>query len=485
LWLTPATATTCSHATSDLGQGLIDLMAGPEGAGLRAGEPREVVTGNRSLSRMAMARLAADIASLVLGLVAAVITARWLGPADKGTFSTLTFLSGLMMLVCTLGLGDAAIVELNRRRGDPSRVIPATIAGTAALAAGGVVLLMVVCRLQFGEGWDHVRTAVAIAASGLPLAIYAMVLGHILNAEERIVLTSGATVVTAAITTAGLFVFIVNLHLGIAGGALASVAGSGAGLAVLIAAAGPTRRFLRPRWDGAYLAKAARFGAAVQLSYVLLALSGRLDLLLVYGLLDDSAAGQYSVALTAGTLVSYAPFAIVYATFPRLATVDDPAARGLTGEAFRLGTAAALLGGAMLAALIPLLLPVLFGPAYRPAVVPALILLPGGILISSQLILARARAARGSPGLLVRTFSVSVGAMVLADLVVIPRWGIKGAAIASSVSSALGLAVAVAAYRRTMPPAQSLRELLLPMRADFVAVLSSAVNVPLQLLRRR
>src|SRR5215218_8856337 len=69
-----------------------------------------------SLAVNSVSRLTADVVGLVLAMVAAVVTARWLGPAGKGVLSTLTFLAGLFVVACTAGLGDAAVVEINSRR---------------------------------------------------------------------------------------------------------------------------------------------------------------------------------------------------------------------------------------------------------------------------------------------------------------------------------------------------------------------------------
>src|ERR671926_1037580 len=69
-----------------------------------------------SLKRNSAARFLADAAGLVFGIISGVITARALGPTGKGLFSSLTLLSGILVWVCCMGLGDAAIVMVGQKK---------------------------------------------------------------------------------------------------------------------------------------------------------------------------------------------------------------------------------------------------------------------------------------------------------------------------------------------------------------------------------
>jgi O-antigen/teichoic acid export membrane protein len=227
---------------------------------------------------------------------------------------------------------------------------------------------------------------------------------------------------------------------------LASCLGCAAILLPLLVALSRDNVSLKPTWDGDYLRAAVRFGAVVQLANLLVQMTGRLDLILVYRIAGSAPAGRYSVALTLGALVGSIPMAIAFASFPRLPKVSDEEAPHLIAGLFRIGVAASIFCTLVLGILSPLLLPAVFGAAYRGAVVPSLLLLPGGILWSGQWILCRAVAARGTPRPLFVSFTCSFVVMVLLDLVLIGPFGINGAAFASLVSSAAGFVTAVVYY---------------------------------------
>jgi O-antigen/teichoic acid export membrane protein len=232
-------------------------------------------------------------------------------------------------------------------------------------------------------------------------------------------------------------------HLQTAGAMVASGLGCIAILLPLLVALKREGISLRPAWNSEYLRAAARFGSAVQLANLLVQMTGRLDLILVYRIAGSAAAGRYSVALTLGTLVGSIPMAIAFTSFPRLPKLPEAEARLLIASLFRVGVAASIMTSLVLAVASPFLIPLMFGAAYSDAVFPSLLLFPAGILWSGQWILCRANASRGAPRSLFVSFSLSFLIMIVLDLVLIESFGINGAATASFISSAAGFAVAV------------------------------------------
>jgi O-antigen/teichoic acid export membrane protein len=437
--------------------------------------PRVARTPMSSLAGNSLARFIADSVGLVFGMIAGVITARWLGPTAKGMLSTLTFLSGLFMQACCMGLGDAAVVLVGQKRASIQEALSATLIAILISATLGMAGLWTVCAAQFRADMPAISVSVLVACAGLPVTVYSNVLSHILNVQEQIVATSAVLIITAGLSMVGTWLFIVLIPLSVLGGVLAGLLGSTVGLATLVILLTRRGLWVCPRWNTRYLLPALRYGVSLQAAYLLMVMSARADLILVYSLAGQAAAGQYSVALTFGVLVSLLPFALSYAAFPRLAHLEDAEAFALTTHLCRCGFASALLTGIIVLFAVPLAIPLLFGQAYRPAIWPAEILLLGGIFGSGQWLLCRASAARGSPALLFLSFGASLTAMCALDYLLIPQSGIVGAAAAAAAGPALGLVICLLWYRRFgrhgrrtmafMPTAGDFRYLaLLPLR---------------------
>lgn len=437
-----------------------------------------------SLRRNSAARFLADGAGLVFGLGAAVITARFLGPEGKGLFSSLTFLAGLMMQTCSIGLGDAAIVLVGQKKATLQEAVSASIAAALTSSLLGALGMWSVGLLAFRRDWTEIRAAMLVACLGLPIAVCAYLLSFVLSAEERIVASSTVLATTSSVSTLGLLVFVALIELGVTGAAVATVLGSAAAFVVAASLVMRTGLTLRPRWNGRYMRAALRYGVSVEVSYIVTVMFLRVDLLLVYALGGSASAGQYSVGLTVAALVGLLPIAISNATFPRLANIDDVKAQELTAEAFRFGLTAALAAGLMLAVTVPVAIPLLFGAPFRPAVVPTLVLIPGAIAWSCQWLLCRAWAARGRTGLLIGSFSMSLVIMCALDYVLIPAFGIGGAALGSLLGPTAGLGFCMARYRRSPQWALPLRHFV-PSWADFRDFVARSLSlVPVRRGRR-
>ena len=120
---------------------------------------------------------------------------------------------------------------------------------------------------------------------------------------------------------------------------------------------------------------------------------------------------------------------------------------------------------ALLAAGRQLALRIFFGASFVAASPALLALLPGILAMSIQLVLGSALSGRGRP------LPVTVGAAlafvvnVVLNLLWIPRYGIVGASLASSVSYAVVTLVVIVAYLRIT--GSRLRDALVLRREDL------------------
>jgi O-antigen/teichoic acid export membrane protein len=425
------------------GAGVADVAMGAEL------QPEQAVAAvGPSLARSSSVKLLADGASLVFGMIAAVLTARWLGPSGKGLLASLFFLAGLIMQLCSIGIGDAAIVFVGHRRVDLQRAAGVTVAVAIGMGLVGAGLLLGAARIAFRADWPAVRAAVLVASVGMPVTLLAYVLTFLLSAQERIAASSAVLATTSGLTTVGIGIFVGVAQWSVKGGVIGSLFGGVAGLVLAIALLARSGLSLRPGWDSAYARLAVRYGLTIEASYLVTVLFMRVDLLLTYALAGSAPAGRYSVALTVSGLAGLAPTAIAYAAFPRLANLDESEAAELTARLSRLSLAAAGVSTVALLVVAPLLIPLLFGRAFRSAAGPTLILLPGSILWSGQWLVCRAAAARGRPGLLLRSFGLGLAVMCTGDFILIPRIGINGGAISALIGPMAGLALALVSYAR-------------------------------------
>ena len=429
-----------------------------------------------SFRRNSVSRLLAQSLGAAFALLTSVILARHLGPSLKGTVSTLGYLVALFSPLAGFGLGEAGITMVGRRRATLQQAVSATIGAMLPAVSGGALLVAAVSVLIVGRERSDLVTPILVTAMTVPLATLVEVLSRLIESRQRVVLTSVARLTSAGMTAVATFVLVDLLQRWTLGAVTAMAVGWAAGLTILAVALRSMGMSLLPRWDPTYLRAALRYGVGVQVSTILVVAFARVDLLLVNGIKGRAAAGLYSISLTLGTLVGYGPGAMMIAAYPRVASLGESEVVPFINRLVRSAFAMAVISVAGLLVIVPLITRPVFGSAFGPSVTASLILVGAGVPWAGQWALSRAWAARGETRLLVGSFAPAFLAMVGLDAVLIPRFGIDGAAAASGVSSVIGFVIAVVGHGRAAGGRLHILQLV-PRPQDFVELFRTAREI--------
>jgi len=155
---------------------------------------------------------------------------------------------------------------------------------------------------------------------------------------------------------------------------------------------------------------------------------------LVAYFLNPSAVGQYAIAVSLAELIWYIPDSISQILFPKTAFSDEKTANSFTPIVCRNTALLTFLASILLFAAASFLIPFVFSERFSPAVLPLRLLLPGVFALGIWKIIVNDLAGRGLPQYKSYGTAVSLVITILLDILLIPRLGISGAAIASSVA---------------------------------------------------
>ena len=212
-------------------------------------------------------------------------------------------------------------------------------------------------------------------------------------------------------------------------------------------------------------------------------LSLRIDVYLLAWLLADPAAplGYYSLAVTIAQLAFFLPDAVSAIFFPHVAGVTRAESDKQVAMVARVTL---LLTSGMAIVLVPtaiILIRVVL-PAFEQSLPPLFVILPGVVALSQTKVLNSYVAGLGMTAL---TSYVNVGSLVInviANLILIPRFGIVGAAGASLISySVSAIALSFVASRLVQG---SLSEFWIPRASDVRFALSTFVAMSRRVLHR-
>jgi O-antigen/teichoic acid export membrane protein len=175
----------------------------------------------------------------------------------------------------------------------------------------------------------------------------------------------------------------------------------------------------------------------------------RIGIFLLGYLMTKEAVGIYSVSAALAEIQMYIPLAVGWVWMPRVATRSLDRSVSGTKQLMLRVLPVLLLISALLSILGPRFLPAVFGPEFEASYVPMLLLLPGGVLLGMVLIISGFFDGRGKPHLSAILSLCAVVVIVASDLMLIPAWGIRGAALGSTIGYLFAFVVAVGLFRRT------------------------------------
>lgn len=419
--------------------------------------------------------LGSSLYMLVLGVGISVVLARSLGPEGKGSYD-LMWVSGHMFSVLGgLSLSSGLTYYAARRGIDVRAVLGRLAVFTGVLCALAAIMLWLIRGTPF-DGFVLPPDATAAAVWGVVLLV-----GVLTSSEHWRAVAVGSGRVTAANQRDLLREILFLILLGGAvwvGSGIPEVPGHTAAIWAAVAAhlVGGILLFGLVRGTGrdgggARLAPVLSYSMPAHASNVAQFLNYRLDFFLVSYFAGVSALGHYGVAVGLTQLLWIGSRAASRVLLPAVAGSEAPSGVE-TALVARLSLWAALCGGILFLLGGRWLIEVLYGAAFLPGHLALVILLVGTVPFTLANTLAAHLGGLGLPRLNLGASLVGLVVTVVLDLLWIPRFGIAGAAAATSASYLASTAVLVFHFARRS--SVSLRELVLLRRADLDTALAVA-----------
>ena len=399
-----------------------------------------------SVARGSVLFFASSIVGSAGFFVAALLLARALGPAGRGSVAFITVTALVTARVAKAGLGQATSVLAAQRPGARGVLLANLLSFSlvTSLAVGGAVVGVFYLLDAEPAGIDQSQLAILMAgivAASLVDDNFLIGCGRL--REAAAISASGGWLYAAALVAA-----LATVGLSVDSAVVAWVAAHLAWAAVL-ATVGARIGGLRPP-SLRLLAESVRFGSRAWLGGVSLLLNARLDQILVGVIASDVALGLYAVAVNGAEILLFLPTAIATSLLPAVAREQDaanvePHAPGLP---FGVRPGARHHGRRRRASAGSPSRPS-SAPTSRGSVEPFMWLLPGALGYTALSIFSNSLLASRAPGRSSLGSAAALGAGLALDLALIPSFGASGAAAAASAAFLVGGAAAAALYRST------------------------------------
>ncbi len=389
-----------------------------------------------------------QIAILGVNVITGIITARRLGPDGRGELAAI-LLPGVIANAMTLGM-PSAVTYLFRRHPDARRAL-FTGALAISLALG---ILAALVGFVVVPHWLHQYPAQDIRVAQLlmlvaPVTLATMVVASVLAVEGDFTAANQTRYLVPALTLAALLVCWATGHLTPIAAAFAYGLPS---IPVLLLRVAPLWRQFRPGRGG--LRHSTRlllnYGARSYGIDLVGTFSVQVDQALVVAFLSPAAMGTYAVALSASRVLNALQGSIVTVLLPSVAGRPVADVVALTTRAARVCTALGAPVAAAIAVAGPLAIRVMYGARFAGAVPVFRILLVEVVLGGATWILVQAYMAVGRPGIVTTLQTCGLALSIPLMVVLVPRFGLVGAALALLVSTSVRLLLTLAGYRRLL-----------------------------------
>jgi len=386
--------------------------------------------------------------TLLLSLATSAITARWLGPSGKGQLAMIFMVPAMFQMFLGAGLGPANVYYVGSGRLPVHQLTANSVAFSMIGTLVGVMVVLLILMGDFlhvlfpGVSSDYLMLGMV----ALPIGLLNSNLNSILQGLQRIITLNILTVVGSLLTVLFMAALVIGLEFGILGALLAVLAVQ---VAMLFATGQCAKRegaCFRPKWDSQVVRTTLMYGLKCYIANLLQFFNYRLDVFIVNFILGPVSVGIYGVSVVMAELLWQLPNAASFVIFPKSANSNQEAMNSFTPQVFRIILAITILGAIGLALFGKLIILVVFSSVFLDAYIPLLALLPGVVLLGAGKVLANDIAGRGYPHYNSITSGLSLVVTIILDLILIPKMGVVGAALASTVSYALTFFISVGFY---------------------------------------
>lgn len=419
----------------------------------------------------------------LLSLGTSVIIARVLGPEGQGIVSLTLMVPFALAVIGELGIESANVFYTSRGKIDRKYAVGNSIFLTftwTLLLIAIFLLALPFVRDRFLQGIDIGLILIALLI--FPLDFFMSSIRGVIISEHRINLYNAIFIINIALTFIFTAILVLFMNIGVYGAVIANLSGSMAG-ALLVYFGYLVRTRLKHALSFTDMKRQVSYGLMPYLANLFSFLNYRLDIFIISYFLDVKEVGYYAVAVALTSRLHELPQSIMTIFFPLTSAQSEEEKLQYTPNVFRKTGLLMLLVGVVIIAVARPGIVFVLGDRFLPSVMPFILLVIGRIIIRGNVgILSSDICGRGKPYIITIISSILLPISIGANIMLIPRYGIIGSAIASIIVAIIHEVMVSLAYLRV---SGSYFGVLLPDFRDVADIFREGKDYLFRLFRRK
>ena len=420
-----------------------------------------------SVARQSVFRLVVQGVMFIGATLTSIVVARLLGPEGRGMYALFSLVPGLVVTFGNIGVGQGILYHLAKKTYAKNEIW--TFGLFFCIIWGFTVFLAAALIIRalpdYFLGLGGYRSLVVLGLATVPFQLWRICLSNFMLGLQTFTSFNLLDIVYVYAHMVLSVLLILNLQDRLFGAIVAWLIVS---IALPVVTGIAIRDFTRMEFSRLVELTRAIVGYGIHTygANLMQFFNYRLDAFIVNYFVGPVALGFYSIAVSISEVVWQISGASSTILYPKVASLDFEGANKLTPRVCRVSLGLSIISSLILAGTSHWLIRWLYSDVYNPSVAPLLLLLPGVAIFSIVRVLYNDLAGRGRPGVGSAITGFGLIATIGLDLLLIPSWGIVGAAIASSASYCMSALIAVFIFRALtgIPVLQ----LLIPMKKDLI-----------------
>ncbi|OES44937.1 flippase [Domibacillus iocasae] len=395
---------------------------------------------NSSFLKNSVMNFSSNILTIILGLLTTVIIARTLGVEGQGLFTLITLLPTMLVTFMNFGIAPATVYYIGREKYCMNIVVSTNIIlglGISFLAINVGLGAVFLFKNTFFDGVPLLALLSTLFV--LPFLFFNSFLQAVYQGTQNFRRYNAINLTSKWIQVIFLLVVFLVLDLSLGKALLSFAIGSILPSIFIIEYMRKDGiRFGIRNFSMELTKDCFKYGYKAHLSNIISFLNYRLDIILISYFINPAAVGMYNVAVSIAERLWVFSQPVSAALFPRIsATKGEKERTELTTMVARNVLYLSAVFAVIFFILSDFIVYLLFGTEYKAASSTIKILLVGITLFSAERILSNDLAGRGKPEINLYTSLVTVACNLVLNILLVPKFGFNGAALATSITYGL------------------------------------------------
>lgn len=384
-----------------------------------------------------------------LAFISSILISRLLGPEGKGIYSFVFLVPIMTKTIITMGINSSNVYFIGGEKFPENRIIGNAFFYSICIG-GGVAIILIILVPFINKYFLHNISNVYfyLTISTIPILLLIENIYYVLLAKRKMIELSWFRLVQPVIYIIALLFFINRASLSIIDAIIANILG------ILSTIFLGSYFFLKNKYltglitDINIFKEMINFGVKQHLGTVSQLLNYRIDMFIIAAMLTPADLGLYSISVLIAETIWYLPNSIGQVLFAKTASEKIEDADYFTPLVCRSVIFVSFFACTVLFLISDFIIPLLFTSMFLSSVMALKLLLPGIFFFSISKILAQDLVGRGFPQYASVAATISLVAIIMFDLSLIPRFGINGASVASTISYFLSAIIILYMFKK-------------------------------------